>query len=251
MAESLHDDNLVRYLDGEMDEEERRLFEHKLQADVKLREQLELLHTASETVKYYGLVDQVARVHKKVISARRQSISGKVVPFRRFLRYSIAVAASILFILITWQAYNFFKLSPEAVFAEAFVDYNIPTTRGDGQKDTTAFIHLYKTGNYDSLIKLENKYPAANDQEHFFTGLAHLHQEDAFYAIPPLETVVANAASTYKQDAEYYLAMAYLKNKDYDKALDLMQIIHNNPAHPYNGQFTDKYLRKVQMLKWR
>lgn len=251
MAESLHDDNLVRYLDGEMEAEERRLFEQRLQTDEKLQDQLEQMQIAAETVKYYGLVDQVARVHKKAIPSRRQTTGSKVVPFRRFLRYSIAVAASILFILVTWQAYNFFKLSPEVVYAEAFVDYNIPTARGEDQKDTAVFIQLYKAKYYDSLVRLEDKFPADNDQEFFFTGLAHLHQEDAFYAIPPLETVVANAASVYKQDAEYYLAMAYLKNKDYDKALDLMQIIHNNPAHPYNGQFTDKYLRKVQMLKWR
>ena len=252
MDEFLPDNDLVRYLDGEMTEGERLEFQEKLQNDSELQERLEAMATATEAVKYYGIAQQVALVHKKVRpSVSKKAESVKVVPIRRYVRYSLAVAASLLFIVMAWQGYNFFSLSHEEVYSEGFVDFNLPTTRSDEADDTTAIVSLYKSNNYDSLVKLERKVHADTDREYLLTGLAHLKLEDPFSAIEPLETVVAMQKSSYRQDAEYYLAMAYLKNRDYDKALELMQVIQNNPNHLYKDQFTDKYIRKVRMLKWR
>jgi hypothetical protein len=57
--------------------------------------------------------------------------------------------------------------------------------------------------------------------------------------------------SVLKDVAEYYLALAYLKNNDYDQAIELMNVIHDNSSHLYTKKFSRKYINRVKRLKWR
>jgi hypothetical protein len=54
-----------------------------------------------------------------------------------------------------------------------------------------------------------------------------------------------------KDAAEYYLALAYLKNNDYDQSIELMNAIHANSTHFYTKKFSRKYINRVKRLKWR
>jgi len=40
-----------------------------------------------------------------------------------------------------------------------------------------------------------------------------------------------------------------LKNKNYDKALELMNQIHDNRDHPYNSSISSELIEKVKKLK--
>ncbi len=52
-------------------------------------------------------------------------------------------------------------------------------------------------------------------------------------------------------DAEYYLALSYLKNNETAEALPLFKKIHNNKAHLYNNKVSSWFLRKLQLLSWK
>ena len=54
-----------------------------------------------------------------------------------------------------------------------------------------------------------------------------------------------------KDVAEYYLALAYLRDRDYDQAIELMNAIHDNSSHLYTKKFSRKYINRVKRLKWR
>ena len=43
--------------------------------------------------------------------------------------------------------------------------------------------------------------------------------------------------------------MAYLKNKDYDKAVGLMNEIHANKDHPYNSNISNELIEKAKKLE--
>jgi hypothetical protein len=59
------------------------------------------------------------------------------------------------------------------------------------------------------------------------------------------------AGSPYKEDAEFYLGISYIKSRDYDKALDLLEPIENNKDHLYHNQVKPSLIRHIHMLKWK
>ena len=88
----------------------------------------------------------------------------------------------------------------------------------------------------------------------FLTGIAYLEKRDYAKAISSFRVVIADVKDNktgLKDAAEYYLALAYLQNNDYDQAIELMTAIHNNPSHSYSSRFNRKYINKVKRLKWR
>jgi tetratricopeptide (TPR) repeat protein len=104
---------------------------------------------------------------------------------------------------------------------------------------------------YDSVVKESKKKQGFTDQDYLLIGLAHMQRKDFSAAIEPLRLVNLWNESDFKQEGEFYLSLAYLRNKDYDKSLELMERIRRAPEHTYHDQITDKLIRNVRILKWR
>ena len=89
----------------------------------------------------------------------------------------------------------------------------------------------------------------------FLTAMSYLESNDFSRAISNFQVVIADVRddknSVLKDASEYYLALAYLKNSDYDQALELMNAIHDNSSHLYKNKFSRKYINRVKRLKWR
>ena len=87
----------------------------------------------------------------------------------------------------------------------------------------------------------------------FLTGNAFLETSDLSKAISSYQVVLADVKNDapLKDAAEYYLALAYLKNNDYDQSIELMNSIRDNTSHSYTRKFTRRYINRVKRLKWR
>ena len=93
-----------------------------------------------------------------------------------------------------------------------------------------------------------------SDHDRLLAGLAFLELNNPAKAIPHLKKILSgnkNAKSQVVQSAEYYLSLAYLRNQDYDLALELMEKINSDPSHLYHQNITARLIRKVKMLKWK
>lgn len=252
MSKSLHEPEMIlRYLDGELSLEERWKFEQMMEENESLRYEVEQLRAAVSGVRRYGVSQQVATVHKKFMASKphRPNIERRTVPFRKIVRYGMAIAASICLVVLGVEGYRFYQLSPDKLYAENYVSYEISQLRSNNKNAVSPFEKWYAEGKYASIVN--EKKEALTEKEQLILGLAYLKENDAFSAIAPLQLLAATRTSPYRQDGEYYLALAYLKNKDYDKAIELMEQIQEAPTHIYHQQFTNAYIRKVKILKWR
>jgi hypothetical protein len=85
--------------------------------------------------------------------------------------------------------------------------------------------------------------------------MAHLEMGDASKAISKFLVVLtdqaADTTTKLKQTTEYYLALAYLKNRDLDQAIELMNQIRSHSSHLYKERFSKNYVNRVKRLKWR
>jgi len=173
---------------------------------------------------------------------------------RRILRYSVAIAASISLIIIFIEGCKFYKLSPQKLYAENYSPYELPTTAGQGDSNVSKIELAYREKKYGAVINL-NKTSVLLIKDVFLTGMSFLETNDYSRAITNFQVVIADVkddkASSLKNAAEYYLALAYLRNNDYDQAIELMTAIHDNSSHLYKDKFSRKYIDRVKRLKWR
>ena len=245
----------MKYLDNELIGEEREDFERRLAGDSALRQELEDLQTARAAVKMYGLKQEVATIHQEMMTEMNpravvRSISGA----RRVVRYSIAIAASIMLLMVGIVGYNFLRLSPERLYNSQYHAYELSSVRGE-QSSRSELETDFQQGRYNKAVEDLKRLQNPGPKELFLCGISYLQMDNFPAATASFKSVIEkNAAANttlFNDDAEYYLALSYLRNKQYDQALDLMRAIRNNPNHSYHDQFSSGFVRRVKMLKWR
>lgn len=178
----------------------------------------------------------------------------KISKVRHIVRYTVTVAASILLIVVCIEGYNFYRLSPDRLFAENYTAYEPTTTSGENDSTGSKIEKAYRKKNYSEVINI-NKNSVLSVKDIFLTGMSYLETNDLSKAISSYQVVIADlkddTTTILKDAAEYYLALAYLKDNDYDQAIELMNTIHDNSLHLYTKKFSLKYIRRVKRLKWR
>ncbi|MBC7874129.1 MAG: hypothetical protein H7Y01_09050 [Ferruginibacter sp.] len=251
-------EKLVQYLDGELSQTEKDSVEQQLAADQSLQDELDRLRSTREAVKLYGLQQKVAGIHVQMMD-QLQSQEKKIRPAafgsaRKIMRYSIAVAASLLLIVGGYMAYNFVTLSSDKVFASRYRSYGLVTVR-DGNTNETPLVKAYREKKYKEVVRIIDTGEDKTTEGKFLGGTAALELNDNEKAITWLKEVLESNKKTGKSvlddEAEYYLSLGYIRNKDYDYALDLLYKIRANPNHLYNKKVTAKLIRQVKILKWR
>ena len=243
-----NESRIFRYLAGEMEEQERVSFQRMLDSDHALNEEVKRKTTVIEAIRYSGISEKVRSVQKAFTDQYHRARNRKAT-LNRAIRLGLSIAAIVFLVWIIVVAYSFYSLDPDKIYKDIFVSYQI--TEVPGRASPTDSIELnFAAGEYQKVVKKYRKFVLLPDKEYLLAGVSYLRLNDPFLAIPPLRKV-AQKENVYREDAEFYLALAFLKNRDYDHAFALMQKIHNNPDHLYNNKFPEEVMRQVQMLKWR
>lgn len=245
-------ENLVQYLDGELSGTEKDLLEQQLATDKNLQAALTSLQTTREAVRLYGLKQKIAAIHPQMMEAFKAPVK-QINSRRKILRYAVAIAASVVIFIGGYMAYNYYSLTPEKVFASNFQSYELVTNR-DISRGESEIVSNYKEQNYAAAIAVVIDSNATTE-DLFVRGLAFTELRNNDSAIGSFKKVLeTNKTATkpvYNDEAEYYLALMYLRNKDYDNALALLNKIEENPDHLYHEKVSAKLIRNVKMLKKR
>jgi tetratricopeptide (TPR) repeat protein len=105
------------------------------------------------------------------------------------------------------------------------------------------------------VVSLHKSGGNFSTRDHFLCGAAALELKDNTTAIECFRNAIADSRSSGKSgfldETEYYLALAYIRNKDFDFALGLLRNIKDDKDHLYNKRVTARLINKVKMLKWR
>ena len=247
MAEALPNDDelLIRYLDGEMNEGERAELERRLQQEPALKEKLQCLQMAVETIHQYGTASRVKAIHEQMMPELRPG-SAKVVPMTRFIRYAMAVAASVILLFLVSRFLFNPKPSADRLYAEAFVPYDASAMRGSGP--STDIENWYRKNDFRAVTNYA-AYPLRfTPRDSLLIGISYLQSDRADSAITWL-LEPSRRFNNLRPDAQFYLSMAYLKAKKYAQALPLMKSIHSDAGHPYRVQFSEEYLSDLERVK--
>ena len=256
MDNSTHEmsEQLVRYLDGELSDTDKKAVDDSLALDPGLRAELESLEQTRAAVRYYGLKQEVAAVHGKMMEEMSPPVV-KMSSGKKFLRYSLAAAASIVLLVGAYLAYNFFTLSPNKVFSANYKTYELSTFRDGGETTPSKAEKAFREKDYKEVVRLHDAGVERTPRAEFLCGIAALEINEDAKAIKCFREVLDAAAQSgqpvLKDESEYYLSLSYIRNRDYDFALPILVKIKNDPEHKYKESVSSRMIWKVKMLKWR
>lgn len=252
MAEDLPDESdLIKYLDGELPPAEKKAFEALLNSDADLREKLENLRMAKDAVVYYGIQQQVAQARaqwKQPDEGNTPAGRAPVMVMRKYGRFAIAIAAaSIIFAIVVIKGLFITSPRPDKIYQETFVDYS-PGSYRSQTAGRSPVEKAYQQRDYAGAVSL-GRQASPNAKEQLLLGIAYLHLNNPEAAIRELEAVEKRADTTYRQDAAFYTGLAYLKNRQYDQALQVLKKIRTDPHHLYHNQVSEKTIHDLESLQ--
>lgn len=246
-------EKLVRYLDGELNEDEKKIIEQQLNSDSVLQQEYNSLLAAREAIRHYGLQQQVKGVHQQMMGEFQVPVK-KIGSKRRIIRNAVAVAASVVLLLAGYAAFNFFTLSSEKVFNSNFRVFELTMMRGDGAGESAAE-KAYREKNYKEVIRIHDAGEDHTRKGEFLCGVAALELKDNKKAITCFTEVLDQnkqaSVLILNDETEYYLFLSYIRDRDYNAALAIMEKIKNDPGHIYHKKVTSKLIRQVKLLRWR
>lgn len=231
---------IEKYLDGEMEDQEKKAFEKKLGEDAELRKELLLHADINESIsddkkellrqKLRNIID--GRIHDKPNSRHNQSLTTRI-----FLSRSVLIAASVLFIFSIGSILfilNTKKYTPNEVFDYYYQPYN-PDVVTRSSKDINAInpaLNAYLNGEYDKAADQFKDILVANPDDSmalFYAGIAFMETGEYPKAINHFRYILYNEYYPYYYHAQWYLGMTYLKLEETDKAIDVFhQVTEQN-----------------------
>jgi len=205
-------ETVEHYLNNRMSDDELEKFENKFNNDKAFKSQVEDIKTLLLGIESQSLKEKLEVFHDDIPDKIVARNSSKV----RYLQFiKIAAAAAII---IALGSLWFLNQNPNA---KLYTDYFSPDpglatimSSNSNFKFYDAMVN-YKQGDYKTAISkwttlLETK--SQNDTLNYFLGVAHLANKQEIEAIPYLEKVTTNIESHFKNDAYYYLGLAFCLN---------------------------------------
>lgn len=224
-------DHLDRTLQGESVPEAEAL----LASDSQAREDWQYLQAAVEAVQHNALQAKVA-----VIRAEMQT--APVIRMRKSaVRTIFRVAAVLVLVLGAVTVYKFVTVSSDKLYQKHYSSYTLNTSRGEAE--TSPLDQAYRNNNWTEVSNLYNATASKTNKDHFLGGMAAMELKQYPQAIERLDAVLDNNRRTgdnyFQDEAEYYLALAYIANDQAGEAAPLLRRIAADNNSPYAQKAAD------------
>lgn len=249
-AASKISDQLVSYLDGVLTQADTETIEKRLAIDSAVLAEYESLLLTRAAIRHYGLKCEVAEVHKKMMKEIQQTVK-KRSKTRIIVRYTIA-AASLVLLISGYIAYKSSTLSSDKIFTSNYLTYQLSVTL-DVNYTLTPVEKAFGKKNFTEVLRIHDAKEDKTTKAEFLTGVASLELKNNRKAIKCFNEVIEmNTGTTtpvLQDESEYYLALAYIKTKNYENALILLNKIDENEQHKYRNLISAKLINQVKKLK--
>ncbi len=234
-------DRIEQYLKGNLSAEEHTRFSDEIAADSDLKEEIDQMQTILKIVSANGDAQFLAQL--EMIDRDLATENGGLGRLKRIRWVSWAVAAAIVVLLSTWGIFQWNKtpVTPEDLFASHFLPYDAPQPIRSNSSETAGLPvdwTAYRAGDYqaaaDVLVGISAEEDALSYLADFYLGQCYLmlNPPQPQLAIKAFERVLEKDHD-YREQAEWYLALAYLKADDLDDSHAHFEEIATNPDHFY------------------
>lgn len=240
--EELDIELIEKYLKGTLTPEELKNFDQRIKDDADFAEKIEDYKDIIDGIQLASHHEFKAEVASWEEEIKAEEGKGKQLVFTPWKKY-LSIAATLI-LLVTAGIY--FLMPPKAVdsqhlFYAYFTPYeDIITVRGDEsdvfqEKLQQAMVH-YNNQNYQGAITLFRSYLESkpeDDAARLYLGICFLTEKEFKKSIDSFDPIISTEGR-FKDQAEWYSALAYLASQDLDRAKQSLSFIVDQQGHDYN-----------------
>lgn len=217
-------EQIENYLLGKMDAATQQAFEQQLAGDESLRNEVALQRRLMATVEVGTF-----------LANRQQAASETTTPVRKLLKRWYYAAAAILLIAAGLIYLQRQPAVPGDLYARYFTaDPGLPVVMSSDNSEAYTFYDgmvNYKEGRYDVAAgkwELLARQVGYTDTLQYYIGAARLNNGQLKESRSYLQPVAVNDRSVLQEKATWYLALSYIKEKEYTAAVRWLTLLPND-----------------------
>lgn len=240
--ESKYIDIFERFIEKQLNEDELKAFNSKLNLDIQFKKEFEAyneINTTLQNQKIREFRTMIKDIHENEFGSKKK---------RKIQMYRYAAAASFLILVVIgfllWNT-NYSKSNKNDIFSTYYADLHISKSEAD--KIYLNAANAYKNKEFESATNLFSQLSVKepeNEAFQFYLAMSYLGKGDMQNAQEIFEKQYQQKSSLFTDNIQWYLGVVYYKTKQYKKALELFTTIANNPKH-YN---TKKAQRAIEQI---
>lgn len=229
------------YLDGSLEEAERRAFEEAMEKDELLRKEVSLhreVDSALGETDILNLRSKLKTIHKKVTEPENEARILRMKP-----RQAVAAVAAVAILLIG-SAWVFNMITNPAMSGDQLYemyyqpDDAVMVMRSGSATDSESMLvealRKYESDDFEGALQLFKK-DKSNLMVHFYSGLAYMEIEHFNEAIRSFQTILDDQQNLFIEQAMWYQGLCYIKIGQTDKAKEVFSEL-NVPGSSYRAK---------------
>jgi tetratricopeptide (TPR) repeat protein len=223
---------LIDYLDSRLSPEETAAFEAMVQKDTRLAVELEYLKLALSTVRLNAIHEKVSAIRQSLETNRAVEKQSPAI-VRRMSTVSMRVAAIAVLIIGITVLYKYISVNDQAVYNKQFMGYELNNTRGPIPKDAES--EAYQNKKWNEVTALYHAQNVNSNKSVFLAAMAEMQLHHFPQAVALFENILNSGTGdhSFREESEYYVALAYLMNHEEDKSINMLNKIKSDPRHTY------------------
>lgn len=225
-------ERIEAYLHDNMEDSDRLAFEKELQENSDLKAKLEGIIQMEKDLEKAILRQKMQGFHQEIpVQTESEKPTKRLNNFYKTSWGILIGAAAVLLVFLLLNP----KESYSGIYKSHFyIEPGLPTPMSSGKdyKFNEAMVD-YKQKNYKIAISKWEKQLDANPQNdtlHYFIGVSYLNQKELDKALEHLNQPEIFENSAFDEDAAFYSALLFLKKKDLNQALKILE----NKTSPEN-----------------
>ena len=233
MHQEENEDQIERYLSGNMSEQDQADFEKKMESDAQLREAVYFQRDLISGINFHFNSELKTRLKKASASVEPPKKSSG-----RWFYGVLGLAASFLLLMLIGYWYLSSHTSPSDLYAAYYQPYpNIinPLERSGAMPEGSlekAMI-AYEQGNFEEAVALFRQEETLESNFQFYLALSLLEQQETTEAISLLDQVIDSDNETLLLPAHWYQGLAYLKNQQPNEAERVFNTLKGQDSGTY------------------
>jgi len=238
---------IERYNSAEMSDSERQWFLKELDGNEKYLKEVNLRKRTDEILKSQNIISlrgKLSEIEKK----REAYIPVRNSKKRVSLNYAAIIAALVIIGSLTMFSGR--NLSNDEIMNRYYKSYEPPTVQRSAQSGTNAdytmALKFYNTRDFEKAAIFFNKVVKSNPkdmQSTLLNGIANLENNKYPEAKQSFGNVINNDSNNYIDQAQWYLALCYVKTDEREKAIVQLEIIKKEGGVYRNN--AKKIIRKL------
>jgi tetratricopeptide (TPR) repeat protein len=242
---------LIDHLDKTLDPEKSAELENSMRNDNTLDQEYQYLLLARETIRLDAINQKVFSVRHSIEKTNSAQKTGPAV-LRSFQNTGLRVAAAIILLLGVAVFYKYVTVNGQSVYDKQFIDYELSNSRGANIHHSEEI--AYQDKNWNEVISNYQAVINPSNKQTFLAGMAEMQLSRFPRAVSLFENILNSKSgdNSFHEEAEYYSFLAYLRNHEEVKAIQMIDKIKSNPNHtyyPFAARISDIDLKVIEIKK--